>query len=437
MNSLSVSALNRVADGWSQIMWTISLQFCVLGLAVLVLHWSLNRASPHWRYWLWQILAIKLLLMPFWTATTSWTFADSPLESSNVEGSNVTTLESTRDPAIASIAVTGSNEIVPSAEPTLSEADERTVSSDQPPILERKEVSRRPVASRGDLPKSINADVARRGLEGITPVEASHSASSHKASGQKVLSRSHQPSERVAVMVPVGPPAGHQSFQQAETPVSAMAIVDSPASVQGQTPDSEAVTTTIPEAGLTWKVWLMLSWKLIVVWNGARILWQGNALSRLIGASEPAGETLVQRVHEAARRLGMTWVPAVRILDLSVSPFVCGLWKVRLVLPRELPESFAPEQLDLVLLHELAHVRRRDLIWGWIPEIGKILFFFHPIIHFVCHQIRFERELACDHLAMTASQRDAGTYARTLVRVVEQFSSAIPSNQSPVANSHA
>jgi beta-lactamase regulating signal transducer with metallopeptidase domain len=78
--------------------------------------------------------------------------------------------------------------------------------------------------------------------------------------------------------------------------------------------------------------------------------------------------------------------------------------------------------LDQVILHELAHVRRRDLIWGWIPELARLAYFFHPLVYWVGNRIRLERELACDQLAMLHSGGSAATYAETLLTVVSQTS---------------
>lgn len=173
---------------------------------------------------------------------------------------------------------------------------------------------------------------------------------------------------------------------------------------------------------VSWRTWLMLAWSLGVSWYALRIVWQGAALGRRLRRAQPAESPIMQRVRDAATKMKLSRVPQVLILDAEISPFVCGMWRSKLVLPRAVTETFTPEQLDLVLLHELAHVLRRDLIWGWIPEIGRVLFFFHPVVHVMCNQIRFERELACDQLAMLSSGRDAATYADTLVRVVGQFS---------------
>src|SRR5215218_3091476 len=87
MSNLDYESINGVAAQWAEIMWTVSWQFCVLGLAVLVVHWSLRRAAPNWRYWLWQILAIKLLLMPFWTAAAPWKWPNAVTDTGAITAS--------------------------------------------------------------------------------------------------------------------------------------------------------------------------------------------------------------------------------------------------------------------------------------------------------------------------------------------------------------
>jgi bla regulator protein blaR1 len=75
-----------------------------------------------------------------------------------------------------------------------------------------------------------------------------------------------------------------------------------------------------------------------------------------------------------------------------------------------------------VLLHELAHIRRRDLVWSWIGEIARIVYFYHPVVHWINYQARLERELACDQLAMAVSGRGPEEYAAMLVQVVSHAS---------------
>ena len=75
-----------------------------------------------------------------------------------------------------------------------------------------------------------------------------------------------------------------------------------------------------------------------------------------------------------------------------------------------------------MLLHELAHVRRLDLLWGWAGELARVVYFFHPVVHWICLRLRLERELACDAIAMSHSGWNAVEYAATLVHVVSHTS---------------
>jgi beta-lactamase regulating signal transducer with metallopeptidase domain len=123
-----------------------------------------------------------------------------------------------------------------------------------------------------------------------------------------------------------------------------------------------------------------------------------------------------------AGRLGLRRVPAAVEGAADCPLFVCGLWRPRLVLPRRLMALLDPSQRRQVILHELAHVKRRDLAWGWPVEIARIVYFFHPLVHWVARQLRLERELACDQLAMAHSGHPPAEYAQTLVRVVSDAS---------------
>src|SRR5262249_35116180 len=89
-----------------------------------------------------------------------------------------------------------------------------------------------------------------------------------------------------------------------------------------------------------------------------------------------------------------------------------------LVLPHGLMAELGPDCWREVLLHELGHLKRRDLWWGWLPALARTVYFFHPVAHWVWFRIRLERELACDQLAMMHSGRSAADSAGVLVQVV-------------------
>jgi beta-lactamase regulating signal transducer with metallopeptidase domain len=146
-------------------------------------------------------------------------------------------------------------------------------------------------------------------------------------------------------------------------------------------------------------------------------------LGGLLRRAEPASGELVEMVGRVAARMGLETVPDARLTDCECSPFVCGTGGGTLVVPRQLALALGAADLESVVAHELAHLKRNDLTWGWIPEIARVVYFFHPVAYWAARQIRLERELACDHLAMLDSGRSAAEYAATLVRVLSTASS--------------
>jgi Tol biopolymer transport system component len=131
---------------------------------------------------------------------------------------------------------------------------------------------------------------------------------------------------------------------------------------------------------------------------------------------------LLTVVEQVAAQLGLSQPPAVFLTDKGDAPFVCGLLRPVLVLPRSLMGELDPDHWRKVVLHELGHLKRRDLWWGWLPALARLVYFFHPVAHWVAFRIRLERELACDQLAMTQSGCSASDYAEVLVQVVSYAS---------------
>jgi beta-lactamase regulating signal transducer with metallopeptidase domain len=125
---------------------------------------------------------------------------------------------------------------------------------------------------------------------------------------------------------------------------------------------------------------------------------------------------------ELAEQVGLRRVPEAVAVAEDCPLFVCGLRRSRLILPSRLLASLNPAERRQVILHELAHVKRWDLVWGWPVEIGRIVYFFHPLVYWVAYQLRLERELACDQLAMARSGHPPADYAQTLVQVVSHAS---------------
>ncbi|MGD0516838.1 MAG: M56 family metallopeptidase [Thermoguttaceae bacterium] len=173
---------------------------------------------------------------------------------------------------------------------------------------------------------------------------------------------------------------------------------------------------------IKWQAWLLLIWFLMVFWQFVRLVIQRIRLAKLFKQAGPANGELAGLVAELAGQIGLSRVPAAVCVAGDCPLFVCGLWRPRLVLPERLLDSLDQSERRQVVLHELGHIKRRDLFWGWPIEIARIVYFFNPLAYWAAYQIRLERELACDQLAMARSGHPPAEYAQTLVQVVSHSS---------------
>lgn len=104
------------------------------------------------------------------------------------------------------------------------------------------------------------------------------------------------------------------------------------------------------------------------------------------------------------------------------SPALHGLLQPTLLLPHGLVESFKVEQLRFVFLHELAHVRRFDVLVNWIAAVAAALHWFNPLVRIAVSRLAEERELACDALALEhLASAERSAYGGTLLRILEQW----------------
>jgi beta-lactamase regulating signal transducer with metallopeptidase domain len=120
-------------------------------------------------------------------------------------------------------------------------------------------------------------------------------------------------------------------------------------------------------------------------------------------------DRLIERMHVSRR---------VRLLatDRVDSPSVVGWLRPVILAPVGVLCGLAPEQVEAVLAHELAHVRRHDYLVNVLQGIAESLLFYHPAVWWVSSQIRVEREHCCDDLAVAASG-DVLVYARALAEL--------------------
>jgi ankyrin repeat protein/beta-lactamase regulating signal transducer with metallopeptidase domain len=145
-------------------------------------------------------------------------------------------------------------------------------------------------------------------------------------------------------------------------------------------------------------------------------LWGGR---RMVHTSKPiTHQRILKAIADAAEGMELAYVPAVAYCSSVVVPSVLGVLRPMLLLPFSVVSGLTPEQVEVLVMHEFAHIRRQDHIFNLLQRVVEAFLFFHPLIWYLSWRIRQERELCCDDLVLAAG-RSADTYARSLIRMAE------------------
>ena len=145
-------------------------------------------------------------------------------------------------------------------------------------------------------------------------------------------------------------------------------------------------------------------------------LWGGH---RLRQACTPLGDgPIFGMLRDHARRMALGVIPVVAYCRQISVPVVVGMLRPMILLPASLASGLTPRQLEVVILHELTHVRRYDLAVNILQRLVEALLFFHPAVWWLSRQISAERENACDDLVVRWNC-DPTQYADALLRVAE------------------
>ncbi len=143
---------------------------------------------------------------------------------------------------------------------------------------------------------------------------------------------------------------------------------------------------------------------------------------RCLAESIAAGP-LVESLQTLSRRWSMRVVPVLAQANHIVVPKVVGLLKPTILLPASALSGLSTAELEMILAHELAHVRRYDMWVTLLQRLSEVVLFFNPALWFLSRRIGLLREYCCDELAcreLSASGRESRMcYAEALLRVVE------------------
>lgn len=138
-------------------------------------------------------------------------------------------------------------------------------------------------------------------------------------------------------------------------------------------------------------------------------------LSKTVVAPEPS---LAALVADLAARLGIRRNVQV-LVSSAAGPAVFGVARPALVLPEVLVRSLDRQRLAAIVAHELVHVRRGDLLVGWLQLATQFAWWFHPLVWWSGVQLARERERCCDEEALSGLGCNPADYAQTLLDVMK------------------
>ncbi len=172
-----------------------------------------------------------------------------------------------------------------------------------------------------------------------------------------------------------------------------------------------------PRSALNWEGGLMLGWIAGAAGLVACLIRRQQGVQRLVRKSRPAPPGFEELFQATVLHLRLRGTPQLRLTHAHHSPAVCGLIRPVVLLPERLAERLGEAALRDVLLHELVHLRRRDLWFSFPQALVQVIWWWNPLVWLANARIRGLREQAVDDEVMALRGDDPTSYPATLVEV--------------------
>jgi beta-lactamase regulating signal transducer with metallopeptidase domain len=198
----------------------------------------------------------------------------------------------------------------------------------------------------------------------------------------------------------------------------------------GVVPTQVGIVSKVPDPPVQADAWravggaLFLAWAVVVALLLLRLLHGIYGLARLRRGAAPLNSPRMAAVLDSVRRgLGVEELPPIRTSPLAPGPAAVGVFFPCVLLPEGMVNTLDDPQLRDVLIHECAHLLRRDPLVGLLQRLAGAFFWPHPLLPYLNRRLARAREEVCDDYVLRAG--DAPGYARTLL-MLSEIGSRVP-----------
>jgi bla regulator protein BlaR1 len=181
----------------------------------------------------------------------------------------------------------------------------------------------------------------------------------------------------------------------------------------GTLSNSAVLVTGINEFLLSNQSWIVIGWLLGVALFSLRFSAAVLYLKFIKQKASPLQQQWRLSIQKLSQKLGVEKVVELYESVHIQTPIVIGYFKPVILMPIGLIAGLSPQQVEVILIHELAHIRRHDYLVNFVQSLGETIFFFNPFVWILSGWIRNERENCCDDVVLQEGY-DPQLYANTL-----------------------
>lgn len=157
-----------------------------------------------------------------------------------------------------------------------------------------------------------------------------------------------------------------------------------------------------------------VGWLLGVCWFSAQLIYEVHKVKQLPRrGTSPVDEHIQALFDQLIVQLKANSLTRLMMSTKAEVPMVIGWLRPVVLVPASMITGLTPAQLEMLLAHELAHVKRHDYLINFFQNLVEVLFFFHPCVKWISNQVRVEREYCCDDIAVDCCGNPMA-YARAL-----------------------